>query len=308
MDQICRCAMHLCMDWRAVRFDWNRARAFLVSAEEGSFSAAARALEAAQPTVGRQVTALEQELGVVLFERVGGRLVLTPTGTDLLEHVRAMGEAATRVSLTATGQALSIEGTVCITAGEAVSAYLLPPVVARLRQDHPGIEIELVASNQPQDLHRREADIAIRNFRPQSPDLIAKKLCEARAHLYAAPTYLERIGPVRSVSDLSQATFFAFDRPEVMIEGLRRLGLDLTRACFPIVTASHLVQWELCKQGVGICVMMEAIGDAEPRVQRVLSELPPYPVPMWLICHRELQTSRRIRVVFDRLAEALAGL
>ena len=88
--------MRLCMDWRSVRFDWNQARAFLVTAEEGSFSAAARALDMAQPTVGRQVAALEQELGVTLFERVGTRLELTATGVELVEHVRSMGEAATR--------------------------------------------------------------------------------------------------------------------------------------------------------------------------------------------------------------------
>ncbi len=133
------------MDWRTVRFDWNRARAFLVTAEEGSFSAAARALQVAQPTVGRQVAGLEEELGVVLFERVGNTLELTPAGTELLEHVRAMGDAATRASLAATGQSADIEGTVSITASELIAAYLLPPVVARVRAAHPSIEVEIVA-------------------------------------------------------------------------------------------------------------------------------------------------------------------
>lgn len=104
--------MRGCMDWRAVRFDWNRARAFLVTAEEGSFSAAARALGMAQPTLGRQVAGLEEELGVTLFERVGSTLELTSAGLDLLEQVRAMGEAAMRASLVATGRAEAIEGTV----------------------------------------------------------------------------------------------------------------------------------------------------------------------------------------------------
>jgi len=80
------------MDWRSVKFDWNRARAFLVTAEEGSLSAAARALGMAQPTLGRQVDALEEELGVVLFERVGRGFTLTPSGLELLDHVRAMGD------------------------------------------------------------------------------------------------------------------------------------------------------------------------------------------------------------------------
>ena len=101
IDEICLIDMHLRMDWRSVKFDWNRARAFLVTAEEGSLSAAARALGMAQPTLGRQVSALESELGVILFERAGRSLTLTQSGLELVEHVRSMGDAATRVSLTA---------------------------------------------------------------------------------------------------------------------------------------------------------------------------------------------------------------
>jgi DNA-binding transcriptional LysR family regulator len=298
--------MQKCMDWRSVAFDWNRARAFLVAAEEGSFSAAARALGTTQPTVGRQVAALEEELGVTLFERVGTSLALTKSGIDLVEHVRAMSEAATRVSLAATGQSSSIVGSVCITASEAISAYLLPPIVKRLRREQPGIEIELVASNKARDLQRREADIAVRNFRVEQPDLIAQKLKDSRAHMYAAPSYLKQLGRVESANDLKRAELFAFDRTDLMIDGLRALGVEVTREQFPIVTENHLVQWELCKQGVGICIMMEEIGDAEPRVRRVLPSMAPLPIPMWLVCHRESRTSRRIRLVFDLLAEELA--
>ena len=106
-----------------MNFDWNRARAFLITAEEGSFSAAARALRSTQPTVGRQVAGLEEELGVTLFERVGTRLELTVSGLELLEHVRAMGDAANRTSLVATGQSESVEGNVSITASEAIAAF-----------------------------------------------------------------------------------------------------------------------------------------------------------------------------------------
>src|SRR4051812_18968644 len=102
------------MDWRSVRFDWNHARAFLVTAQEGSFSAAGRALGIAQPTIGRQVAALEEELGVALFERIGNALELTSPGLELMEHVRAMSDAATQVSLSATGQSQSLDGSVCI--------------------------------------------------------------------------------------------------------------------------------------------------------------------------------------------------
>jgi DNA-binding transcriptional LysR family regulator len=294
------------MDWRAVRFDWNHARAFLVTAEEGSFSAAGRALGIAQPTIGRQVSALEEELKVTLFERVGNALVLTAAGLDLVEHMRAMGDAATRVSVTAAGQSLSIEGTVCVTASELIAAHVLPPILAQLRRVHPGIEIEIVASNTARDLRRREADIAIRNFAPSQPELVAKKIADRSARLYASPEYLARIGDPKSPADLAHAEFFAFDRTDLMIKGLRAFGLELTPRNFPIVTENHLVQWELAKEGVGICIVMDEVGDREPRVRRVLPDFPPLPIPVWLATHRELRTSRRIRVVFDLLADGLA--
>lgn len=297
--------MRLCMDWRSVTFDWNRARAFLVTAEEGSFSAAGRALGMAQPTVGRQVAALEQELDVLLFERVGHGLQLTATGLDLVEHVRAMGEAAVRVSLTAAGQSLSLEGNVCISASQITAIYTLPPIIADLRARHPGIEIEIVATNDTSDLGRREADIAIRSFRPTQAELVARKVKDGRARLYASPDYLATLGDPITPEALSQANFLGFDRGDVLLKGLNALGLSLTQESFPVITGNQLVQWELAKRGVGVAIMMEEIGDVEPLVTRALPELPPFPVPMWLTTHRELSTSRRLRVVFDLLFDGL---
>jgi DNA-binding transcriptional LysR family regulator len=295
------------MDWRAVKFDWNRARAFLVTVEEGSLSAAARALGMAQPTLGRQVDALEEELGVVLFERVGRGLTLTPSGHELLDHVRSMGEAANRVSLAAAGQSQSIEGTIRIAASDVHAAILLPPIIAKLRRMEPGIEIEIIASSQSSDLLRREADIAIRNYQPTEPELIARKLRDMSARLYAHPGYIERIGNPKLPYDLRHADFISIDRTGVYIKGLNTLGLGLTERNFPIMTANYLVMWELVKHGLGIGIQDGLIGDAEPLVRRVLPDLEPLIFSIWLVTHREVNTSRRVRVVYDLLAQELSG-
>ncbi|MCZ6852917.1 MAG: LysR family transcriptional regulator [Gammaproteobacteria bacterium] len=294
------------MDWRSVKFDWNRARAFLVTAEEGSLSAAARALEMTQPTLGRQVTALEQELGVALFERDGRGKVLTPSGLELVEHVRSMGDAASRLSLTATGKSDSIAGSICITATEVMAVFLLPPIIHRLRQLEPGIDIELIASNTVSDLRRREADIALRGFRPTQPDLIAKKVGDVAAHLYGAKSYLESLGYPMSSAVLSEASFIAFGPTRTTISLLNGLGLNLTPANFAVTTESRIVQWELVKQGVGIGLMPEDVGDREHLVKRALPSLEPLIGEMWLVAHRELNTSRRVRMVFDFLASELS--
>ncbi|MEV8465889.1 LysR family transcriptional regulator [Fluviibacterium sp. DFM31] len=285
-------------------FDWTRARAFLATAEEGSLSAAARKLGLTQPTLGRQVAALEEELGVLLFERVGKSLTLTRAGADLLEPVRAMGAAATRVALAASGQAQSIDGLVRITASDIFSAYHLVPVLGELRRQAPMLEIDIVAVNDIRDLMRREADIAIRHVRPTQPDLIARLLGEASASLYAAPDYLRARGQPQTVEDLKGHDFISFGDPDVMRDHLQALGYPVARASFKLNSQNGLVAWECVRRGLGIVMMSDAVGQASGMV-RLLPQVEPLRFPVWLTTHREIHTSRRIRLVFDLLARHL---
>jgi DNA-binding transcriptional LysR family regulator len=294
------------MNWQSVSFDWNQARAFLATAEEGSLSAAARALGQTQPTLGRQVSALEQELGVTLFERVGRSLSLTQSGLELLEHFRAMGEAASRISLSASGQSQAIEGHVTITATSMMATYHLPAMLKQLREAAPGIEIEIVASNEVRDLQRREADIAIRHVRPQQPDLIAKLVGEMTAHLYASKSYLDTHGRPRSPSDVSEAVFIGLPDMAPHLPVLNNLGLSLTEGNFKVTTSSGTVALELVRHGLGISILTKQDAALTPELEPVLPELDPIPIPIWLVTHRELHTSRRIRLVFDLLAEAFS--
>ena len=292
-----------------VTFDWTRARAFLVAAEEGSFSAAARVLGVSQPTLGRQVASLEEELGVVLFERLGQGVQVTPTGIELLEQVRQMNEVASRISLIAAGQSQQVDGTVRLAASPAVAAHLLPPILDELRRQHPAIAIELVVSNSSSDLRRREADIAVRHYRPQGDDLFARLVeTSTEAHLYATPSYLRRIGNPSTPQALAErGQLIGFEDMRTMLPGLRAAGYPFADDCAPIRTEDHLVQWELTKRGLGLCVMMRGVGERERRVRRALPDGPAVvSLPVWLVSHRELKTSRRIRVVFDLLAEALS--
>ncbi|MDA0786156.1 MAG: LysR family transcriptional regulator [Proteobacteria bacterium] len=294
------------MNWQAVSFDWNQARAFLATAEEGSLSAAARALGQTQPTLSRQVAALERNLGVTLFERVGRSLTLTQSGLELLDHVREMGNAASHVSLTASGQSQAIEGEVSISATDVMSSYLLPPLLEPLRTLAPAIRIEVVSSNAISDLQRREADIAIRHVRPDQPDLIARLIGETTGHLYASRAYLDRTGRAETPADLNDAAFIGIGQTNQLIAILNKNGLSLSESNFGVFTASGVVAWEMAKQGLGICMMAKEVAALTPEMECVLPELGPYPVPIWLVTHRELHTSRRIRLVFDYLAEAFS--
>lgn len=301
----CTSVIQKCMEWKSVSFDWNQIRSFLATVDEGSFSAAARVLGLTQPTLGRQIAALEADLGVTLFERNGRRMDLTHAGLELVEQARAMLQAAGQISLTASGQSQSVEGEVSITATEAMMAYMLPPFVARLRQQAPGIEIRLVASDKVSDLTAREADIAIRHVQPEQPDLIAKKLGQTQARIYGATSYLDRIGRPDATQALVGVDFIGQDHYLRSLRVLSGRGLQLDRANYKMISSSSVTLWEMVKAGLGLAVMTDDVAQRTPGVEAAFPDMEPFEVPVWLVTHRELHSSRRIRKVFDLLAEYL---
>lgn len=293
------------MQMRMDQPDWNQLKAFLETAETGSLSAAARKLGLTQPTLSRQVAAIERQLGVTLFERAGKAMVLTGTGLALLEHARVMGAAAEDLTLAATGQSQAVDGVVTISASEAVAAHLLPGVLARLRQQAPGIVIDLVASDALSDLRRREADIAVRHVRPDQPDLIGRFIRDASAGFYASTAWVQRHGHPRTAAQAVQQAFVGSDRAGRYLGYLQQHGLPLEVGNFSCYAENSSAHWALVRQGLGIGAMMDDIARGAPDVVRVLDDVPPVVFPIWLVTHRELRTARRIRVVFDLLAAAL---
>lgn len=287
--------------------DWNQLKAFLQTAQTGSLSAAARKLGLTQPTLSRQVAAIEQQMGVTLFERVGKAMVLTPTGLDLLEHARAMGAAAEALGLAASGRSQAVGGVVSVSATDAVAAYLLPPIVQRLRAREPGIAVEVISSNALSDLLRREADIAIRHVKPEQPDLIARLIREAQAYFYASEDWVRAHGHPRNAQEAARLPFVGSDRNGQYLAYLRQHGLNLSEDNFSCYSDHTVAHWALVCQGMGIGAMMTEIARKTPGMVRVLDDLPPVRFPIWLVSHRELRTSRRIRVVFEALAAGLAG-
>lgn len=274
--------------------DWNQLKAFLETAETGSLSAAARKLGLTQPTLSRQVAAIEQSMGVTLFERVGKSMALTPTGLDLLEHARAMGAAAEALSLAATGSSQAVRGVVSVSATDVVASVLLPPLVKKLHDQEPGITIDVIPSNALSDLLRREADIAIRHVKPEQPDLIARLIREATAYFYASESWVNAHGHPRSAEDAARLSFVGSDRSGQYLGYLRTHGLPLSEANFSCYADHSVAHWALVRQGMGIGVMMEEIALATPGMVRVLDDLPPVRFPIWLVTHRELRTSKRI--------------
>ncbi len=295
------------MNWTPLTFDWNHTRAFLVTAEEGTLSAAAKALGTTQPTLSRQVAALETQLGITLFERVGQRLVLTDSGVELLEHARAMSASAQKFSLTAAGQSQQIEGLVVISVSQLDAIFRLPKIIAKLRIAEPGIDIEVVVTNEASDLKRREADIAIRNFNPTQHDLIAKKLGNEIIWLYGRQDYLEKLPPLSKDTKNAPLQIIGFDQSHAASDILNQKGWSLTEDNFKLTTAFQMLQLQLCKEGLGLIFFPEDLGHEDPDLHKAFEHMgPAIELPVWLVCHQELRTNLRIRRVFDFIAQQIS--
>lgn len=287
--------------------DWNHIRAFHATAAAGSLSAAARQLGLTQPTLSRQVLALEADLGVTLFERRGRKLVLNQTGMDLLDHTRIMGEAAETFVLAASGRVQDTGGRVCISATDTFAAYVLPEIVARIRSDAPQITIAIVASNEISDLHRGEADIAIRHVRPDRPGLVGRHVRDTDAGFFASEDWVARNGLLKRPADLATAGLMGFDDPR-FCDYLREIGIPIATEDLRIVSEASVVIWEMVKRGMGVAVMMREVAERTPGVVNLLPDMAPIPVPIWLVTHQELQSSPRIRLVQAIVAEELARM
>ncbi len=285
--------------------DWNQIRAFQATAETGSLSAAARKLGLTQPTLSRQVAALEQALNVTLFERAGKRLLLTDAGAALRQHADRMGNGAQDFVLAASGQSEAVEGLVSISASDGVSMAILPPILERIRKAYPGIRLNLIVSNSISDLRQREADIAIRHVRPDNPELVARLIRESQAGFYASNDWIAANGHPRTAGDAKGATFIGINSDGRFSEYLRTLGLEIDESSFGASCDNSMLSAELARRGLGITVLMKDVADNTPGLVEILEDLPPIRFPVWLVAHREVTTARRIRLVFDMLAQML---
>lgn len=288
--------------------DWSQIRILLTVAETGSLSAAARELGLSQPTLGRQVQAAEASLGFPVFRRHAKGLALTEEGTGLIAPAREMRAAAGRLALAAAGRDARLAGTVRISASLIVSHFVLPPILARLRAEAPEIELELNPTDASDNLLWREADIAIRMYRPEQGALIARHLGDSQLGLFAAESYLARRGVPETVEDLRGHDWIGLDRSELLIQGLRAYGWQMGRHDFGLRCDDQAAGWAMLAAGAGIGIGQLAIGHATPGLRRIVPDLPLPSLPLWLTAAEALRHTPRLRRVWDALAEGLAPL
>ena len=286
-------------------FDWTLIRSFLAALDHGSLLGAARALKASQPTIGRHIAELESQLGVVLFERTGRGLLPSDAALRLAEPARAMETAALKLARTATVGQSAASGSVRITASQPVACVLLPTVLARMRVALPEVQVDLVASNGVSNLLRREADIALRMVQPDQATLIARRIGKVTLGAYAHRDYLRRRGTPRQPEDLLSHALIGHDQVSDIVDGFAAMGYAVQRESFATRTDDLIAYQELVRAGLGIGFLADYVARADPGLVGVLPMLKLPVLPMWLVVHREIRTSQRIRQVFDFLVNAI---
>jgi len=286
-------------------FDWSLVRSFLAVLEKGSLLAASRDLQLSQPTIGRHVAELESQLGLVLFDRNGRGLLPTEAAYHLAESARIMQSGADQLARNVMGADLGASGTVRITASQPVSCYVLPPLLAQMRLSLPDIQVELVASNEVSNLLRREADIAVRMVQPEQASIIARRVGKVTLRACAHQDYLRRRGVPRQPSDLLAHDLIGGDRNDDTLKGFAAQGLVVGREQFAFRADDLIVVWQAVRAGLGVGFVSEHLIRSDPAVIPVLPKLKIEPLPVWLAVHKEIRTSKRIRAVYDFLADAL---
>ena len=288
--------------------DWSILRDFIAVAETGGLSQAARRLRVSQPTLSRRIAALEEQLKVQLFQRTPRGLLLTDAGENVLAGARRVEEEALAIERRADAAQEGLSGTVRLSVTESIGALWLPTRLSAFHAKYPGVCVEVLVDNRAANLVRREADIAIRLFRPDQPDLIARHVGEMVMGLYGAKEYLTKHGTPTTVMQLKNHFLVGFD--ENM--GARNKAVQRLERCFSpekIVhrSSSFIGQLSATRAGIGLGVHDCVLADADATLTRVLPEDFDHRMEIWLVTHADMRRSGRIRAVYDFLADAIAA-
>jgi DNA-binding transcriptional LysR family regulator len=286
---------------------WDLYRSFLAVLDGGSLSAAARQLGLAQPTLGRHIEALEGALGFALFVRSQHGYLPTEHALQLKPYAQSLAATASALLRAASGSAEEPRGTVRVTASDVVGCEVLPPILTRLHQQYPQLQIELALSNRAQDLLRREADIAVRMLQPAQEALVARRIGAIELGLHAHRDYLARRGTPATLAELASHALIGYDHESAFIRSMKHHLGDLTRSQFALRSDSDLAQLAAVRAGFGIGICQAGVARRDPALVRVLPEAFAPRLDTWIAMHEDLRNSKRCTVVFSALAEGLAA-
>lgn len=286
-------------------FNWNDLRAFLAVARTGRLTTAAPRIGMDHTTVARRIGALEDGLGARLFARSPQGYALTAHGERLLPTAEKI-ESLAMLAGAELGEAdQAVTGTVRIGAPEGFGSYILAPLMARLAERHPALDIQLVAISGVLSLSKREADVAVTLSAPREGRLVSRKLTDYRLSLYAAPAYLDARPPIRTRADMAGQRFIGYIGDLLYAPELDYMQAPDVDIHVGLQSSNLIAQLQACLAGAGLCVLPDFIAAREPGLVRVLPEAVALERSLWLVVHADLRTLARVRAVTEMIVEAV---
>jgi len=285
--------------------DWRALQDVVTVAETGSLSAASRRLNVSQPTVGRRIEQLEQQLGAVLFTRTAQGLLLTELGESIIENAQHMQEEALAIERVATGANQQLQGIVRLSLIEDIGIFWLPKKLAEFHKQFPQLSVEVNIDNKNVNLLRREADIAVRLARPEQPDLICRKAGRFRMALYASKEYLAQNGTPKRLSDLKNHTLIGFESAMGYSKSRIKLESLFTQQNIRHRSNSHMEMIVATRSGIGCSILSCLIADSHEELVRIYPVKIYHEQEIWLVTHSEIHKNARIRAMFDFLVKVL---
>jgi len=282
---------------------WHLIRSFLAVAQLGSVSAAARSLGVSQPTLSRDIQMLEMQTKLNLFKRSTQGLGLTEAGQSLVESAEQMRNAADAFNRQASGLSTGLAGDIRISANEVIGIYLLPAAIAAFQRQHPAINVEIVISNRASSLNKREADLALRMFRPSQASLVARRLPDMALGFYAHKDYLKAHGIPDSIDTVLQQQIIGFDQDTDFIDAANSMGYQFCPDDFHLRTDNMLMQIQLARHAAGIIVTHVGLAEQWPELVHILQQIPLPTLEFWVVCHADSQYNARIRSFKKHLIE-----
>ena len=285
--------------------EWAWLRSFVAVVNGGSLSAAARALNTTQPTVGRHIRAIERRFGETLFDRRPEGLVPTARATDLYERAAVVEQAVTGLAASLIEDTQDLTGVVRVTTSQIFATEVLPYLLAPLLREHRLLQVEVIASDTVHNLLRREADVAVRFVRPTQADIIAVKVGSVTFGLFAHRDYLDKLGSPQVVRDLQAHRLIGLEDAQATVDFLAQLGADIAPSQAQFRSDAFLSHVTALRAACGIGACQLWLADRYPELERVLPALEITRTPIWIAAHDDLRRSRRIRTVFDYLVSEL---
>ncbi len=286
--------------------DWDKLRIFHAVAEAGSFTHAGDKLNLSQSAISRQISTLEESLGISLFHRHARGLLLTEQGELLEKAARDIfGKLSMVEGLLLDSKQLP-EGPLRITTTEFVASTWIAPQLGALRAAHPEIQLTLLLDDRILNLGMREADAAIRLFQPEQPDLIQRHLTSINFHIYASTDYIKKHGAPQDLSELRNHTLIGHpeDGPTPYVDPnwlFRTAGVDPMDDNNLIMMNSMMGIHNAVIGGAGLAAAPDYLFANNDSVTRVLPDSHPDPVDMFFVYPEERKHSQRLRIFRDFL-------